>query len=131
MQLEVRTRVRLFHRCHVPQLWCNRPHRFPGVFFVSNLHRNPSSCKSGYMDPLFRYLPRYLLPLFKESMAQLRLYLFILRTYVYCSLCTTNFPVLRRTRPDAKCIVTSEPCVFRKISSNRTIYSRKCISPAK
>ncbi len=43
--------------------------------------------------------------------------------------CTTNFPVLRRTRPDAKRIVLSERCVYRKISSNRTEYSQKCVSP--
>ncbi len=54
--------------------------------------------------------------------------------------CTTNFPVLRRTRPGechkafiplihATCIVTQERCVFRKIFSNKTAYSQNCVSP--
>ena len=43
--------------------------------------------------------------------------------------CTTNFPVLRRTRPDAKCIVLPKHCVFRKISYDRTAYTQNCVSP--
>ncbi len=43
--------------------------------------------------------------------------------------CSTNFPVLRRTRPDATCIVLPERCVFRQISSNTTTYSQNCVSP--
>ena len=48
--------------------------------------------------------------------------LYDLRGMLFCS---TNFPVLRRTRPDAKCIVAQERCVFRNISSNTAAYSQK------